>query len=80
MYCTTGKEWQNGLQMYKAILIFYIMVSFSFESKLFLGRGGYYMDVFCWGEKNSLLFLSYFIIWCYSVQHLLWTCLLYPGV
>lgn len=33
--------------------------------------------MFVLGRKtNSLLFLSYFIMWCYLVQHLLWTCLL----
>lgn len=75
--CAVPQE-RTGNMVYrynKAVLLFYI-IGFFF---LFLKKnifGFFYMDVCAGEKKNSLLFLSYFIMWCYLVQHLLWTCLL----
>lgn len=67
--------------VYRYIRLFYFLYyGFLFLLKVNYFCFFYYMDVFALEKKNSLLFLLYFIMWCYSVQHLLWTCLLYPGV
>lgn len=75
-YCTTGKERQHGLQIEQGSFIVL------YHWFLFPLKVNYFCFVFflhgclCRGEKKtSLLFLSYFIMWCYLVQHLLWTCL-----
>lgn len=53
MYCTIGKDGQNGLQIYKA-MVFFIILFFQggLESKLFLFF--YYTDVFA-GKKKPVV-------------------------
>lgn len=79
MYCTIGKDGQNGLQIYIRQCFCFLLYCFFggvwkvnyffFNYYFFIFFYFFYFFFIIWMfllEKISLLFLLYFIMWCYS--------------